>query len=474
VRAYATNSVGTGYGNAMSFSTQKEQVPVLTTTDVIDITSTTATCGGNISSASGAVLVRGVCWSISQNPTIANNKTTNGTGIGNFASSITGLTPGATYYIRAYATNSIGIAYGNQLTTTTTAILPVISTTTASAITTTTIISGGNISNDSGAAVTARGVCWSTFQNPIIANNKTTDGSGTGSFTSFITGLTPGTTYYIRAFATNIIGTAYGNMITTTTTAILPVITTTTVSAITTTATTSGGNVTNDGGAVVIARGICWSISQNPTIGNNKTTDGIGTGSFVSSITGLTPGTTYYLRAFATNIIGTAYGNQISFISGVPAIGQSFQGGVMAYILQSGDPGYLAGQTHGLIAAPSDQSTGITWGVSRPPIAIGSAVGTGLANTVAIITNQGAGIYAARLCFDLVLGGYSDWYLPSKDELNKLYLNKIAIGHFADNYYWSSTESGSYVALTLQFANGSIKWEEYKYMPNYVRAIRAF
>jgi len=357
--AYAINSVGTGYSSQSTFTTLV-MAPILTTTELSSITSTSASSGGNISNDGGsAITTRGVCWSTNQNPTIADNKTTNGTGTGSFTSSITGLIPGKTYYIRAYAANIIGTAYGNQITTITTAILPTITTNAVSDITSTTSRSGGNITNDGGAEVTVRGICWSTSPNPTIANNKTNDGIGSGSFTSLITGLIQGTTYYLKAYATNSIGTTYGNQVTTTTMIVLPVLTTATMSDITTTTATSGGYISSDGGAAVTARGVCWSTSAPPTLTNSKTTDGTGIESFTSSLTGLTANTTYYLRAYATNSAGTAYGNQASFTTTVLAIGQSYQGGIIAYVLQPGDPNYITGETHGLIAAPNDQSSGV-------------------------------------------------------------------------------------------------------------------
>lgn len=151
-------------------------------------------------------------------------------------------------------------------------------------------------------------------QNLTTSNSKTTNGTGTGSFTSSITGLSANTTYYVRAYATNSIGTAYGTQVSFTTnqTIDIPTVTTNQISSITQTTATGGGNVTSDGNLTVTARGVCWSTSSSPTTANSKTTNGTGTGSFTSSITGLSSNTTYYVRAYATNGAGTAYGNQIS------------------------------------------------------------------------------------------------------------------------------------------------------------------
>ena len=123
-------------------------------------------------------------------------------------------------------------------------------------------------------------------------------------------------TYYVRAYATNSVGTAYGNEVSFTTinnTTQLPTVTTSSVSNVTETSATCGGNVTSNGGSNVTARGVCWSTSHNPTTSNSHTINGSDTGSFTSNITGLTAGTTYYVRAYATNSVGTAYGNEVSF-----------------------------------------------------------------------------------------------------------------------------------------------------------------
>src|SRR5665647_1585521 len=318
IKSYATNSVGTGYSSQSTFITLA-LAPILSTTDLSAVTSTTASSGGNITNDGGsAVTARGVCWSTSQNPTIADSKISSGTGSGSFTSVIIGLNPGATYYVRAYASNSIGTGYGNQVTATVTAILPVLTTTSISALTSTTATSGGNITSDGGSVVTARGVCWSTTSTPTIASSKTTDGTDSGVFSSSITGLTPGATCYIRSYATNSIGTAYGNEVTVTSTAALPTLSTSTATSILATSATSGGNIISNGGSAVTGRGVCWSTTVNPTIASSQTTDGTGSGVFSSSITGLTPGTAYYIRAYATNSIGTVYGNQVTLT--MPAI----------------------------------------------------------------------------------------------------------------------------------------------------------
>ena len=157
------------------------------------------------------------------------------------------------------------------------------------------------------------------------------------------------------------------------------------------------------------------------------------------------------------------------------AIGDSYGGGIVAYVLQSGDPGYDANVQHGLIAAKADQSIGTQWnnGSNVATGATGTAIGTGQANTTAIVTIQGAGSYAAQLCNDLTEGGYDDWFLPSKDELNKLYINKVAIGGFAEDYYWSSSEFSAFNAWGQNFSDG-YQFINVKYYTFRVRAVRAF
>ncbi len=200
--------------------------------------------------------------------------------------------------------------------------IPSVTTVSVSGITQTSAVSGGNVTSDGGADVTAKGVCWGTSHNPATGSNETDDGSGTGSFTSNLTGLTANTTYYVRAYATNSQGTGYGNEVTFNTSQIaLATLTTIDVTGITPTTASSGGDIADDGGGTITASGVCWSNAQNPTIANNFTTDGSESGGYYSTITGLAANTTYYVRAYATNTAGTAYGNQVSFTTtGISAI----------------------------------------------------------------------------------------------------------------------------------------------------------
>ncbi len=231
VRTYATNSRSTSYGGEVSFKT-KTEIPTVTTSIIINISSTTATGGGEVTSDNGSsVTARGICWSISENPTITPPDpfvkgewgiTSDGIGLGKFTSSITGLSRGITYYLRAYSTNSVGTGYGEEKSFTT-LDMPTVITESAYFISRGSISAEGNVTDDGGHPVTARGFCWSISENPTLTPPEayakgewgTTSFSnpGTGFFTGSITGLLSGKQYYIRAYAANSVGTSYGNQI---------------------------------------------------------------------------------------------------------------------------------------------------------------------------------------------------------------------------------------------------------------------
>ena len=493
--------VGDVNGSNIPLPTQ--ELPTVRTVDASAITQYAATSGGNVFSDGGQeVTDRGVCWSVSQNPTTADPHTSDGNGMGVFSSSLSGLTPGTLYYLRAYANNSLGTGYGNQVSFSTappfacgqtltdmrdgsnystvtigtqcwmaqnmnignriysadaqtnhaaiekycynnldtncsvygglyqwdntvqwespsikqgicpsgwhvpsdaewsalanflggpaaaggklkesgflhwadpntdatntsgfTALpggsrsyymspfedmnqaayfwtssrdydsiawfrklsydngslmrisdgfktygfsvrcikggIPTIITASIIDILHLTATGGGNIISDGENTITGRGICWNTTGNPVIAESHTMDGTGIGTFTSLLTGLTAGTVYYVRAYASNSSGTSYGNEVTFTTPGNPIVLTTSLVTDISQNTASGGGNVISDGGIPVIAKGICWSPISAPTLSDSHTVDGNGTGSFIGNLTGLSPSTLYYVRAYA-------------------------------------------------------------------------------------------------------------------------------------------------------------------------------
>jgi hypothetical protein len=258
------------------------------------------------------VTARGVCWSTISPPTISDPHTSDGSGTGSYTSNITGLSQGTTYYVRAYATNSLGTGYGaiDQFICDN---IPSVTTNDVSDISSTTATCGGVVTSEGGDSVSVRGVCWSTSPSPTTSNPKTTDGSGLGSFTSNITGLSEGIKYYVRAYATNSVGTSYGNQQSFTTSIGLPTVVTTPASSISCTSVSTGGEVTSDGGSPVTARGICFGTSSGPSITGSHTHNGAGIGTFTTSLIDLNSGILYYIRAYATNSVGTNYGSEETF-----------------------------------------------------------------------------------------------------------------------------------------------------------------
>ena len=358
------------------FSCKPEaEKPTVVTKSVGEVTETTAKVVGQVTADGGAeVTERGVCWNTTGAPEVIDYRTVDGTGIGTFNSNISDLVPNTQYYVRAYATNEMGTSYGDEKSFTTLEVIPeepeepeepegpeepenpeqpetpeqpedpenpenpenpeqpedpetpiepeqpvgpVVITAEVTDITVNSAKCGGGISDGGGAAVIERGVCWNTSGNPTVLDIRVKDvEGGLGTYISNITGLEHNITYYVRAYAVNANGVAgYGPEVSfTTLEKLLPTVTTATeVTNIKVNTATCGGEVTFDGNVEVIAKGICWSTSQNPTIEDNKTTDGSGVGIFTSNLSNLESNTTYYVRAYATNEVGTAYGEEVSF-----------------------------------------------------------------------------------------------------------------------------------------------------------------
>lgn len=226
--------------------------------------------------------------------------------------------------------------------------------------------------------------------------------------------------------------------------------------------------------------GVCYSTSISPTITGLKQVSGTTVpGTFSFNLTGLTPTTLYYIRAYVTVGNKTFYSQNIRLKTPNPAIGEAYLGGKLAYILQVGDIGYNANVFHGIIAASSDNA-GLVWGCVGSNIAgaNGTAIGTGLQNTNDIVNLCATTSSAAYYCKNLTTNGYTDWYLPSKDEMALLYNARTQIGGFnANGWYLTSSQYNNNYAWILDFATNPSQgrfhpdWKDWAIVS---RAIRSF
>lgn len=539
-------------------------IPTLNTTEVTGITDNTATAGGIIISNGGApILAHGLCYNTSGNPTIDDGYTMDDSGSDSFSNTITGLNPETTYYLRAYATNAAGTGYGNEISFTTEPApfnCGEVLTDSRDGKTYATIKIGNqcwmqtnlkagtllslpnypsdnntierwalnndiNIGDTHGSFYTwnelmnyessesNQGICpdgWhiptldefnvlidlyggtslaggamkhngaSGFNATMLGMVDFNPGFYGANFSSFYWTSTPadngaynisvlqsGPSVFIQNSTpqTGYLAKCIKNPCTAPTSANAGP----DQSNLSSTTTLLAANTP------IIGNGI-WSITE----GDGGSVDEVYNPT--SSFTGIS-GTTYKLVWTITNTCGDISADTvlIHFAQNLN-IGDSFGGGIIAYLFQQGDPGYIEGEQHGLIAASIDQGDAQWYVTSYPYItypptgATANTLGTGNANTTAIVGIQGIGNYAAKLCYDLVLEGYSDWYLPSKDELGKLYINKSAIGGFSYTAaYWSSSESivSADNAWFQHFSDGS--WYDYiKYNACNIRAVRSF
>jgi uncharacterized protein (TIGR02145 family) len=316
VRAYAKTELGTEYGNEINFTTLPGSLPIVSTKPITSITNRTAASGGIILNDGGSdIIAKGICWSNNPNPTILNsNFTTEGVGIDSFVSFITGLNPNSSYYARAYVTSGSGTSYGNELffqtNTNAPSLNPTFSAFNISEIGSHTVSFTATISSEINH-ISSRGFCWSFLPNPTILNSHVESGKGVGSFAikeaGFIGG---GTKYYARPFAVNSYGVFYGEEKIFFTQFDIPTIQLSSLKDFGLSA-FAYINIADSGGKTVTQRGIVYSTTENPTTLNDKILSGTGIGEFSITVTGLTQKTTYYVRAFASNEVGTAYSNQI-------------------------------------------------------------------------------------------------------------------------------------------------------------------
>lgn len=382
---------------------QGPTIPVVELDTVLAVATTSATFKGHvISDGRHAVTERGFCYAKTDYPTIDNNHKVSGKGIGEFMASVSDLDINSTYYVCAYATNEMGTAYSRTIKFTTTNGLPAVTTVSVTDVTAKSAICNADVTSDGGFGITACGVCWSaTSATPTIADKHTSEVVRSGAFAANVTNLSASTTYCIRAYATNENGTSYGETKTFTTTQGLPTVTTTDPGEnITSTSIATGGNVTDDGGFTVTARGVVYSTLPYPTLENaSKVKSGSGTGYFSANITNISPmNNTYYIRAYATNVNGTSYGEQIT----------------------------ITPERSEYLSLPIVEYGGYRYHVYKD---------MGSMNWQS----------AVKLCDDLTFAGYDDWFLPDQYELRAIGEANIrgwVLGNYY-GYYWSASTYSS-------------------------------
>ena len=384
------------------------------------------------------------------------------------------------YYLKVNVRNKVGESQSEfiHFYTLNTGGIPSVSTLGSNSIASNSATLLGKLNNIGNSQVLSKGFCYSLSNNPTTSNSViSVPGVSIGNFSAEVSGLLPNTTYFFRSFATNSNGVAYGDVLQFQTTSGLPSVSTLGSNSITSNAATLLGKLNNIGNGQVLSKGFCYSLSNNPSTSNTViSVPGSSVGNFSSEVSGLLPNTTYFFRAFATNSYGVAYGEVLQFQTSSPnlVIGQNYQGGIIAYLDPSG--------IHGIIAAPYDQSLSSPWGCQGSNIsgAEGSGFGEGYQNTIDITMDCNNVYIAARICSDLVLNGFNDWYLPSWTELNYLFNNRSLIGGFittgqavGDCWYWSSTEVDADYAKFINFGNG-FDGNYYKQFGLNVRAVRKF
>lgn len=469
-RLKATNAIGITYSGDVSFTTPG-QAPKAITNTADNITTTTVTFKGivnangfaaSISFEYGETTSYGNSVEYDQNPLDGNIDTEIGVGI-------TGLDPGKTYHYRIKAINTLGTTYGDDFTFTTLGLKPTATTIEASDIALTSVLLKANINANLLETTVSFEYGKTTSYGNTVTLPQTYNYDYSLNVSQTVESLLPGTLYHYRVKATNILGSTYGDDMTFTTLGQAPTVETLSASKIKSTSTTLNGTVnanlvettvTFEYGTTT-SYGNSVSAIESPVTGDNAT-------NVSAAINGLTIGTTYHYRIKAENSVGTTYGNDMTFT--YLYFGANYQGGLIFYIDETG--------MHGLVCAPTDQSTGAEWGCNGTTItgADGYDVGTGYQNTLDIINGCSTPGTAARICYDLTLNGYDDWYLPSYSELGLVLQNikKAGLGDFTEANYWCSTEFNNMNAYAWEFTFIATPYEYGKAVLERVRAIRSF
>lgn len=429
--------------------TKIERLPVVKTDQVTDVTTTSAIAAGNIIDKGDEIIQYGHCWSTSSAPTIADQKTMKGSSAneGIYYSNLTGLTPNTRYFIKAYLQTRDNTVYSSNEVSflTSPVVLASVETTGVSSVESTSAQAGGSILDDGGAEIIEKGVCWALTPGPVTSDNKLPSGSGTGLFSQNINGLQPMTRYYVRAYAVNSAGIAYGQSVSFTTLPLRPTVTTSQVSSVTTTTASAGGNVISDGGGIISLTGVCWSTSPNPDVNDDIATNTPGTGSFQTYISGLQPGTTYFIRAFAVNNGGTGYGNEILFTTDLRDID-----GNIYNIVQIGTQFWMRENL---------RTTTNKYGIAIPNKFADAEWGDFTSPAYCWLNNDedNRNIYGALYNWYAVGSGSlcpSGWHVPSDGEFKTLEVFLGMSQEQADAMLWRGTDQGTRMKNTSGWPEG--------------------
>lgn len=421
-------------------ATNSTVLATLNTLATTNVKTTTATLNGEIlTDGSPKYSERGFVYSESSMPTLGSciqKITSTLTDSKTYSATVSGLTKGKTYYVRAYAINAGKEAYStNEVSFTPSDALPQVSTQAVTNISRTAgkATFNGTIIDEGEPAYTERGFVYATTHNPMVDSDTKViaSGKGRGDFVANATGLVVGNTYYVRAYATNTQGTAYGEEVTADFSAIMPEVTTVSVEYKSNTSAYFIGKITNVGDPEYTERGFIYGTMQTPMLDDESISKVVVTkntsAQFEKEITNANWGkSVWYVRAYAIGDGGVSYG-EIKTIQ---------------------DPEYAD-----YLKLPTFDFAGYLYHV---------------------YPDMGAMTWSQAMsaCNGLSYGGYDDWYLPNKEELNAMYQKKSSIGGFSDTYYWSSTERGSDKAYRQYFYDGYQSGDYTKVHTYRVRCVR--
>ena len=431
VKAYAKNSAGEAYSPVVTFETISDaldNLPSFSAMKISDVTTTSATFTCTVTDY-GMDVVSEVGYYVGKDEDV---DVTTAIKVSEVFTSMTftltveGLEVGQDYFVKAYALNSAGEGYSDISTFKTTSTAPSVRTLGSSELSATSAELSGEVTDDNGEIITERGFVWMKGEGtPTTSSSKLTADGTMGAFTATLTDLSPNQVYSFRAYAINSKGTSYGEVMTFEIQVDLPTVTTDEVTDITDYSAVSGGNVTVDGGADILAKGVVWSRSKYPTVDlETKTDEGTGLGAFASTMSNLISGSTYYVRAYATNVAGTGYGKEMEFKTTGELSYELFDAANCFIVSESDTYSFKTVKGNSSESVGSVASAEVLWesfGTSETP-KVGSLVssvsvqGDAIVFDVADPYREGNAVIAAKDAYGTILWSWHIWLTDQPDE----------------------------------------------------------